>query len=325
MIVEDVLQAAGVDYNVSRSNKLEVTICCPFCTDRNLPSDESYHLGININAGLAHCFRCGWKMRGVIPLARELCRVYGIPLPTLRPAAQVEKPKLQVVTEQALLALPEGFERFTNSPDRIEQLARKYLRARNVSQLQISRHHMGYAAVGDLAWRVIFPVYSDEGVVGWVARTFAYSKPKYLNSRGIKGLWNAQRYARTAVVVEGVMDALRVETALLSVRDTVAVARLGSVITPLQLSLLKQYENVVVFPDADKAGVQGAMELCERCDGTGVSVGVVVPSAMTGRDPGSMSPDEILDALRGAKRYNADVRNRLRAVAAKEQTGDFLS
>ena len=145
----------------------------------------------------------------------------------------------------------------------MERKARKYLRERQVSTLQIVRHKIGYAASGAYGWRIIFPVLMENGkVCGYTGRDFTtHQKPKYLNSTGYKGLWNAQRRARTAVVVEGIMDALRVEKALLRARDAVAVARLGSIITPLQMDQLKQFEQVIIFPDQDKPGVEGAVKL----------------------------------------------------------------
>lgn len=321
MILEDVLQAAAVDYRVSNSNKYELTLSCPFCEDRGFSQDESYHLGLNILKGLGHCFRCGWKLRGVIPIAKELSEVYGVKVSLLgKHEGLQEQPKEEVKPAEELepVSLPLGYERFSSKPDRIELKARNYLRNRQVSLLQITRHKIGYTAIGDMAWRIIFPVLDvDSKVVGWVARSFAGAKPKYLNSGGLKGLWNAQKSAKTAVVVEGIMDALRVEQALLQVRDSVAIARLGSVITQLQLNLLKQYENIVIFPDADKPGIKGALELASKCDDCNMNVGVVVPAAMTGLDPGNMNEAEILDHLRGARQFTSDVANRLREVACR--------
>lgn len=317
MILEDVLAAAAVDYNVSSSNRYEVTFNCPFCEDRGFPQDSSYHFGLNILKGLGHCFRCGWKLRGVLPITKELSEVYGVKV-ALTGREEQKKETKQVPEELEAIGLPDGYERFSTKPDIIELKARSYLKKRNVSQLQIAKHRIGYAATGNMAWRIVFPVIgTDTKVYGWVARSFTGAKPKYLNSTGIKGLWNANREVKTAVIAEGIMSALSVEQALFRVRDSVAIARLGSTVTALQLSLLTRYENIIVFPDHDVAGIKGAIELANKCNDKGMNVGLVIPEAITGRDPGDMQADEILVYLRGAKTYNKDVVNRLRAIASK--------
>jgi DNA primase len=224
----------------------------------------------------------------------------------------------QLEGETVISGLPDGYEAFRKASTEASIQARAYLESRQISLLQIVRHKIGYAEAGRLSYRVIFPAIIDDAVQGYVARSFlATGKPKYLNSPGMKMLWNAKPRGASAVVVEGVMDALRVETALLSVRDTQAVARLGSAITALQMDQLKEFERVVILPDQDEAGVKGAIELGNRCAARGIQTRVCVPSAMTERDPGDMSTSEILDLLRDAVVWNTAAELRLKLSATR--------
>jgi DNA primase len=258
--------------------------------------------------------------------ARRLSEAFGL---KFSPRAFVEERKTQRTgkvskkeEEPIGPGLPLEYETFRDVCDSIGEKARAYLKDRGVSTSQIVRHKIGFAAAGEMAWRVLFPIIDDEGIIhGCAGRDFSgHQIPKYLNTPGVKLLWNAHRPASTAVVVEGVLDALRVETALLQTNGIVAVARLGSIITKLQLDQLKHYDKVVVFPDFDRAGVHGAIELCTRCDGRGIQTSVVLPPAMTGNDPGDMKEEMIIDLLRGAVRWSVTTENRLRLAATRDRS-----
>lgn len=253
--------------------------------------------------------------------SRQLCRIFGLrfnpsALAKQRPSKiEPTKKKSEVVA-----GLPAEYEDFAHELDSIGYKARKYLRSRGVSTLQLVKHRIGFAAAGEMAWRILFPVIDSDGVVhGVVGRDFSGNQsPKYLNTRGMKLLWNAHRTARTVVVVEGVMDALRVEKALLQMRDAIAVARLGSTITSNQLDQLKMFEQIVVIPDWDRAGVVGAIELCGRCAARGSSVAISIPAAMTGTDPGEMSENEIVEHIKDAVPWSVHAERRMRLAATRE-------
>jgi Toprim domain-containing protein len=315
VILKEILEQAGVEVHKRENN--EVNICCPFC------GEQRFRLGINLANGSAHCFNgsCEFKARGVMYTARQLCRVYGVKFNgLLRDYRKEVQPKKKVVADVQPVGLPEEYEAFTPDMDEVGQEAKRYLKSRGVSLLQIVKHKIGYAITGDMAWRVLFPVEGEDSrVYGCVGRAIRDDmRPKYLNTSGMKMLWNAQRRYHTAVVVEGIMDALRVETALLRSGDAVAVARLGSVITPVQMDQLKLFEEVVVLPDWDRVGVTGAIELCSRCDSRGIKVSVCIPACMSGIDPGSMSDDNIFECLTGAVKWGKGTEWRLRESALRD-------
>ena len=297
-------------------------MCCPFCGDRE------YKLGLNIENGKAHCFHgsCDWKSRGVVFTARKLCEAWGIDFDwRLRLSAaeadeaEVEKP-LEI--EQALPSgLPEEYEEFSFDPeDFVDEKAAHYLWSRGVGRAEIEKYRIGFAAAGKFAWRILFPVIGEDDLVyGCVGRAFSdIAKPKYLNTEGIKLLWNGQSRAKHAFVCEGVMDALAVErVARRWFPNSVGMASLGSAITAQQLAQLAKYETVTQFPDFDAAGVKGAMQRAGACALAGFDTRVIEPPVMDGSDPGSMRDDQIAEFMRQAKSWTKMQEYRMRLAALR--------
>lgn len=319
MILPDIFERAGIAVHYSDGD--EVTICCPFCSERGETEDKRFRLGVNVRTALAHCYNCGWKGRGVGYIGRQLCRVYGLKFGYKqvhnRESRKQKEEKVEKITSFSLSNI--GYEKLKAPWDTVGMAVRDYLRSRGVSILQIVRHHIGYAIAGDMAWRALFPIIDAENVVhGCTGRTIRKGiEPKYLNSTGDKILWNARRKNPNAVVVEGIMDALRVETALLRTRGYDAVARLGSSITMHQMDQIREYEKVIIMPDRDRPGVKGVQELAERCDQRGVDCWVVVPARLDGADPGSMSEEEINHELANVQKWSRSTEFKLRSLAAK--------
>jgi DNA primase len=316
-MIVDILTSAGIEIHYL-TKAGEIAVCCPFC------GESRFRCGINFQRGVAHCYNCSWACGTEAGIVKQLSRVLRVPLRSIRRRVGrggAVPPVVRAETERetVLSGLPDGYEPFRKASTEVSRQARAYLESRQISLLQIVRHKIGYAAAGRLSYRVIFPVIAEDNMVhGSVARSFlATGKPKYLNSPGMKMLWNAKPLGASAVVVEGVMDALRVETALLSVRDTQAVARLGSAITPLQMDQLKEFERVTILPDQDEAGVKGAIELGHRCAARGIRTFVCVPPAMTERDPGDMSTSEIVELLCDAVLWNTAAELKLKLSATR--------
>ncbi len=316
MLLQELLERADVDY---KQKDDEISICCPFCPTH----DDRMLLGINVENGLAHCFHCGWSSGGVIETAKALAEVYGISFRIHFEAKKDEKeyvPK-PVPTEPVVISrLPVEYERFVgDTSDKVEKRIRGYLKSRGVSHLQIERHQIGFAACGRYAWRAIFPVLGEDGkCYGFVARSIdVRQQPKYLNSPGIKLLWGAHQAAKTAVIVEGVLDALRVEHALMRRRDWIAVARLGSTMTGSQFRQLRKYERLILLPDRDAAGVKGAVAVAELCAANHIQVEMAIPQEMDGRDPGDMTEDEVNDYIDSAQQWTQATYYRMKTAAAK--------
>lgn len=319
--LEELLETAGVDVREAHEEG-EVTVCCPFCPERGEGEDTRYRLGLNVINGKGHCYNCDWKSGTAIFTARSLRRIYGITfkLSERKLAASVPtKKKVKATTKP--VPLPEDYEALGSGMDFVGRRVLKYLRGRDISLLQVLKHKIGYAGAGPLAWRAIFPVIGRDGRnYGYVARAVTTKQqPKYLNSGGLKMLWNTTDPAcHTAVVIEGIMDALHVEQALIQTPGVAAVARLGSTITDLQLEQLKLYSKVVIFPDFDAAGLKGAIALGTACLKAGIAnISVVVPKVLTGEDPGGMGEQQILEYLATATPWQAGTVYRMRLAGAR--------
>jgi DNA primase len=144
--------------------------------------------------------------------------------------------------------------------------------------------------------RLIFPIADVRGrVVGFGGRLLGEGEPKYLNSpetpvfhKGtlLYALDRARTAIRTeslAVLVEGYVDAIRLQTAgILN-----AVAPLGTSLTPEQARLLRRYtKQVALAYDADAPGQKSSFRNADELLRQGASVSLVtLPS---GEDPDTL-------------------------------------
>lgn len=317
MILEELIDAARARVQSKRGD--EWTINCPFCPDNGHSEDTGFHLGVNVSKGWAHCFRCDWRCSNLRATVKQLAEKWGLKydereLRSRMADALIGEPS-KVLPKH--IQLPDEYEQFTGTGDPVERKALKYLQSRKISRTQIIRHRIGYASSGRLAWRILFPVIGpDDLIYGVVGRDFSgQNDPKYLNTAGIKLLWNAQTPAHIAVVTEGILDALRVEHAIRNWPGWSVVARLGSTATELQLEQLSRFNHVVVFPDFDRAGVDGALKLIPMIRETSKSdVSVVIPDQMNEADPGSMSVKQLRMLLREARAWSPGAKIRLKAA-----------
>jgi len=267
---------------------------------------------------------CDWKSRTVVYTARALCEAFGIDFSwRLRLSATEADVEVSREAPEPVELLPTGlppeYEQFRDGSDDIEFAARRYLKLRHITQQEIEEYQIGYAAVGDMAWRIIFPVFGEDGeIYGCAGRDFSgLSKLKYRNSEGLKLLFNAQHKAKRAVVVEGPVDTLAVGRVLArEFPGTVAVGALGSAITEQQLAQLAKYDSVIQFPDFDVPGIKGAVSRAEACDNVGIETYIIEPTAMDGSDPGDMKHDQIAQCIRSARPWSKaqKMRMRLRAL-----------
>ena len=324
MLLEDILIQAGVDYKPARGQPDDVVMTCPFCTGSHDTSGERRVFGVNLVTGQAHCHRCSWKSRTVVYTARALCEAFGIDFSwRLRLSATEADVEVSREAPEPVELIPTGlppeYEQFRDGSDDIEFAARRYLTLRHITRQEIEEYQIGYAAVGDMAWRIIFPVFGEDGeIYGCAGRDFSgLSKLKYRNSEGLKLLFNAQHKAKRAVVVEGPVDTLAVGRVLArEFPGTVAVGALGSAITEQQLAQLAKYDSAIQFPDFDVPGIKGAVSRAEACDNVGIETYIIEPTAMDGSDPGDMKHDQIAQCIRSARPWSKaqKMRMRLRAL-----------
>lgn len=300
----------------------EVSVNCPFCIEEVGKIDTKQRLGINTDTGVAHCYRCEWK-GGKRKIFRELCRVFQrnehLDIEEDEYAEKPkyerkEKPKKQVAT-----SLPEEYEPlWRNVNDKIGRRALAYVLSRNITEEQIKNHRIGFCATGDYAHRIIFPVYRGRRIRGIVARDFSgKSDIKYKNSAGGKTIYNYPRKRQLVChLLEGITDVLSMERAM---PHQDAVATLGRTLTKFQLKLLARYKKIVIWPDPDRPGVDGAIKKAIQLQKKKVIVYMVVPETEEIEneiDVGRMLPVEIESKYRQRRPFTLAVAKLMRARIA---------
>ena len=295
MTLVEILELRGVPYRRHSVRSDEICLCCPFCTSRGETPDRRFRLGINIAHGMGHCFNCGWRSQNAV---QRLLEYLGVKDQYCQSPGNGAGPN-----GSCSVCLPVGFSIVGTVGDELDQLALQYLLKRGISRQQIVRYKVGATFVGNYAYRVVFPLWYNGKLQGFVARDIAGREPRYL-SGGRKALFNP-RPSETLILAEGVFKALRIERAL----DHAASATLGKELTDYQLEQLQALGvgHVVLWPDPDKAGRQGCIRTAELLRANGFDVSVVWPVS---KPADEVSLDEIRQSYR-VRPYNWQMQAKL--------------
>lgn len=170
--------------------------------------------------------------------------------------------------------------------------------------------------------RVIFPILNTrDKVIGFGGRAIDDSTPKYLNSPeteifkkkdnlyGLNLAKNAIRKQNLALVVEGYMDVV----SLVEAGIEIAVASLGTALTPEQAKLLKRYTDTVILSyDSDRAGQAATMRGIDILRDAGLKVKVLQVEG--GKDPdeyirkyGKLAFEELMERALSFMEYKVKV------------------
>jgi DNA primase len=256
---------------------------CPFCIEEVGRQDTKHRFGINTATGVGNCHRCEKKHSakgGRRYWFRELCRVLNLSFQMDREDEdqETEESKIEEPVKTSTIILPPEFEPlWRNVNDRVGRKALKYLLSRRVTKAQIKKHRIGFCAVGEYAFRIVFPVYSSMSrLKALVGRDFTgISSLRYLNSKGAKIMYNVpKRKKSVAVLGEGIFDALSGERALPHVD---CIAGLGKTLTKRQVRTLAKYDEVVLWVDPNRAGVEGTIKRALALQKKKVKVMIVPP------------------------------------------------
>jgi DNA primase len=162
-----------------------------------------------------------------------------------------------------------------------------YWRSRGLNKETVDMWRLGF---DEQEQRAIVPHVFDGRVVGWTGRSTSDEVlPKWKHSyqfpkdTTLFNYDNARRYPQV-VVVEAPISALW----LWQSRIPNVVATFGASVTMNQERLLRQFDEVILWMDADKAGWKSTLSLCENLRGHCI-VGVV--DSWEG-DPAEKSADE---------------------------------
>lgn len=262
------------------SNPNELRVCCPKC------GEIEYKCYINTDRKLFNCFKCKFSSgkddvvsfvsaaEGIskIDAIKKLAHMVELTTPTQDELETILDESLKGFKQEheekvlrPIKSLPECCIRMDNPEDRDQKDFFTYLYDRGLTFNEINGLSMycvpDYTAyiyrkgkiAGNLGRRVLWPIYGgDNDLVSWVSRTIEPdTEPKYLNlpESDLKmTLWPyVEPYKRTAVIVEGIIDAYAVRR----IPKTSAYATFGKHVTEYQVDILKKWntEKVILFWD----------------------------------------------------------------------------
>lgn len=193
----------------------EALFHCKFC------GHHKRKLECNLLSYNWHCWTCNSRGKSF----RSLFRKLNVPKSYYQRLFEITKEKSfsgftrGKETSHELLKLPEEFiplSKFNNSLSPHRKHALKYLKNRNISEIDILRYNIGYAENGEYSGRVIIPSYDEKGNLNFFSSRAFYPsmKIKYRNppwSKDIVGFgmlinWNLE----DVTLVEGVFDAIAI-------------------------------------------------------------------------------------------------------------------
>jgi DNA primase len=267
--------------------------------------------------GLWHCYSChaGGRLVDLVMAVRGLEFRAAVEWLTALGADQAPAaPYLRVRVEgpKGEFRLPAGVE-FAPLGE-WNSVARAYALSRGMTAEQVEDWGIGYAMIGRLEGRIVFPVFDRRGrLANYTGRTFVNDELRYMSASEREGPdesvflgeheWPVDLSKRAVLVVfEGAINGMAIERALGESRRHVQLGGLsGSNFDHRKAAKLSTFQRVIVATDPDAAGDEAAR--------------VIAASVRTGRTrverlkyPGTVQADceprlvEILrDCLWGAK------------------------
>jgi len=307
------LRLHGMDVRQHTSDPDEYKINCPFCLERGRGRDFGYRLGFNIKSGLGHCFRCNWSSRKALVEILRATGSVGSYIDEVRATDFTgetrERPKpVKFPTDWTLLKNVDDDDPLWGPP-------RRYIMRRGVTQKQLRIHEVGATRDDDYyRCRVVFPVRQGKMLCGFVGRDWTgENQMKYKNSRGVKVVYNLRKDypegTKRVILFEGVLKALAGERAL--AYTVCCAASLGNAVTPGQTLELKEFDEVVLFPDPDLPGIIGFMDCAENMEHLVKRVSMVWPWPKKQAD--EMSQNEILEVIENRRWVSPVLRLKIRS------------
>jgi hypothetical protein len=247
----DTLARRGIKFRQSGD---KISVCCPWCPSRGKPVDTKFRCCVHVKEGWGKCLHCGWSRRtAIVAVLKQL----GINDAVTGCTSLVTEPK------QAPVVLPSDFTLLHDATDERDLVARDYILNRGVTEEQLIRYGIGVSYERPWQYRVVFPVFTDNVLRCINGRDFTgRSKAKYLLSRGDKWLAYLDPGTASCVLSEGVIKALRIETAT----GACSAALLGHDLTDIQLAQIQRSKcrSITLWPDADLVGRRGFIKIADK-------------------------------------------------------------
>jgi len=267
---------------IETGNKFEVRLNCPNC------GDEKYHLYFNLLHRCGLCFKCGFSP-SLFKLIMEFegCDDLGARR-FLQSSIVLEKP-IETKTSQLYSAsLPPGF-KLLNTLDKFPS----YAVQRGITQKVAEEFKIGMTLLGRYAWHLIFPVFKNGELFGFIARRMSNDGSKrYLYPKGFKTSEVLYRIDEltgdSCVIVEGVFDCIPLQFE--------AAALLGSFLSKIHLKLLlkKGFKKIYLALDSDakEKTKEAGIKLLPYFD--------VKVAELSNGDPGSYQRKKLLEKVKDA-------------------------
>ena len=290
--IESFLDKNDVAYKTKGSNVSVgwIEISCPFC------NDPSYHLGINLESGLFHCWVCQSK-GDFIALIKKLLNVNyerSLSLITEHKKSLRYSSRKERTEPKQSHPKPDLYKLLRSNPPTLVSPYTNYLikRGFNPDELK-SQYDIHFKGIADyFAYRIAIPIYLNKVLVNITARAITdRMEPKYSHLSNEDAivpmkqlLYNIDNVENegTVIICEGVFDVWRM--------GNCAVASFGTFMTDEQLLLLRQ-KNV------DKAVVLYDSDAVDKADKLADTLSVFVPKVevieIDNGDPASASDLEI--------------------------------
>jgi DNA primase len=287
----------------------EIQCRCPFHND-NTPS-----MYINKNTGLWHCFVCDDAKGDLIRLVQMLdkCSPTRAVKTILEFATEINISRLKKQLQSKLQAYkPQKVKRFSMSKylqdgESFDQQAMYYLQyERDIDARVVSEANVGWDKKNKA---IVIPVYNEQNQIVFFIRRFT-DKKQYRYSKGVNikdYYYSLGSAGDIAIIVEGAIDALKIETALTQADRTdqdhiEAVALLGNKPSLKQMGKLsRNFSRFLLMLDNDVAGRIGTdtfIKLHRELELDNPLSIIEIPNEK--KDPGEMTNSEILRAINQA-------------------------
>jgi hypothetical protein len=243
--------------------------------------DESEHLWINMEKGVYHCWKCGYKGRVVNNklILNALKANKGRKGPRKSFSSGQMEDSLSVIDPSVFIKLEDL---------RVDHQAIKYILSRGITVADCTNMGGMYCPVDRLYGRIVFPIRDKEKIVGWQGRSVYDRTPKYIifgkKSLGMYNMKPLQDYTKFVIIFEGVFDVLKVPEYGISI--------LGKKLSDVQLRMISTFLNVgTVFIMLDSDANKEELAMCKTLN----PFFKTIPIGLNSGDPGNLSENEILN------------------------------
>lgn len=294
--VESTLYALGVE---GRSNGDEFNGHCPMHFKRTGREDAHPSWSINLSTGLFNCFSCGYRGS----LVTLIADIKGVDFDTAK--TMTVKPDIMASVSRIPGAYTSVPRPEPMSESRLSRYAvpPKWARARRNLTREAALLYGVRWNYEDDSWIIPIRNPDDNSLIGWqekcetsrVFRNFPTGIKKSTTLFGYDVFVGGRM-----IVVESPLDAVR----LSSEGVPGAVATYGAIVSKKQILLMSAADEIVFALDnplMDSAGRKASIQLLTETKGVLRSVRFFDYAGINAKDPGDMTPDQIIRGISRAK------------------------